>query len=283
MQLLRYLRPAYWFSAHNHVKFAAIMPHPTQPPQPVPTDLGPNFATQRTGWRPESDQPAGEPKEPLEEPWSPAVITKGTSNGESGLPFIFPVATEKATRFLALDKCLPRRRYLQVVDLDLPSSSELHYDLEWLVILKMAQRYFPVSLNRSPSGPFTKLKSDLQDKEMVRKTREWLLKRAAEHADGKYANLKVPLNFVDATQSAFEATDNPQTREFLEFMDITDNVIASDMAKPFPASAVDEDPAAKRQCREEPSSNTDPSEIALDGDMFFTCTCVGACVCGASA
>jgi len=46
--------------------------------------------------------------------------------------------TAQMTRFLSLDKCMPRRQYLSV--LHLPSSSEnnrkLRYNLEWLTILK---------------------------------------------------------------------------------------------------------------------------------------------------
>ncbi len=58
-QLLKELQPAYWFSAHMHVKFPALVPHAT-PHHPTP-----------------SSQPA-------------------------------------CTHFLALDKCLPGRGFLQV-------------------------------------------------------------------------------------------------------------------------------------------------------------------------
>ncbi len=60
MRLLQHLKPAHWFSAHLHTKFAALYEHP-----PI-----------------ESADPS--------------------------------VQQPQVTKFLALDKCLPRRSFLQV-------------------------------------------------------------------------------------------------------------------------------------------------------------------------
>lgn len=66
--LLKELRPDYWFSAHMHVKFAAVV----------------NHAAAASG------------------------STNGRSSGGGG------GGRSSATKFLALDKCLPRRGFLQV-------------------------------------------------------------------------------------------------------------------------------------------------------------------------
>jgi lariat debranching enzyme len=67
-QLLEVLQPDYWFSAHLHVKFPAVVPHRQQ---------------QQQQGQQQQQQFAG--------------------NGQ------------KVTRFLALDKCLPGRDFLQVI------------------------------------------------------------------------------------------------------------------------------------------------------------------------
>lgn len=89
MQVLRSLRPTYWFSAHMHVKF-------------------------------------------------PAIVSHQSSN-----------SSETCTKFLALDKVLPRRDFLQILDIqvdcetdqhDQPQLEEgehpVHLDLEWLTVLR---------------------------------------------------------------------------------------------------------------------------------------------------
>ncbi len=95
-ELLEALKPSYWFSAHLHVKFPALVEHP------------------------------------------------------DGME----------TRFLALDKCLPRRRFLQVLDIGPPlpegeSRPLLEWDSAWLAILRSTDHLLsvkPQATNHMP-GP----------------------------------------------------------------------------------------------------------------------------------
>ena len=78
------VQPEFWFAAHLHCKFAALVPH------------------------------------------------KG----------------EKHTKFLALDKCLPRRQFLQVLEIGKPVESEeevvMKYVPAWLAILRSTNHLLSV-------------------------------------------------------------------------------------------------------------------------------------------
>jgi lariat debranching enzyme len=91
-QLLKKLKPKYWFSAHLHVKFACVYKH-------------------------DSDE-------------------------------------HPTTKFLSLDKCLPRRRFLQVIEFENTNALDqkhLSLDPEWMCILKKTDSLLSVnSYNQAP-------------------------------------------------------------------------------------------------------------------------------------
>ncbi|UYV79748.1 FHDC1 [Cordylochernes scorpioides] len=105
--LLKKLKPDYWFSAHLHCKFAALVKHDS----------------------------------------------------------------ENTTRFLALDKCLPRRNFLQILDIPKMTSTTLQYDPEWLSILKQTDHLLNIErCNTFMPGPgcndrwdFTPTKEELEE------------------------------------------------------------------------------------------------------------------------
>lgn len=121
MGLLQTLRPDWWFSAHLHVRFEAVVKHggseqgpgegnpPVVPQNPEEivisdedVDEG-NVATEvalTSDLRPTTAQ-------------NPDEITL-VNEDEFIEPVPGPVTPQSETKFIALDKCLPRRAFLEV-------------------------------------------------------------------------------------------------------------------------------------------------------------------------
>ncbi|XP_034251071.1 lariat debranching enzyme [Thrips palmi] len=167
-ELLHHLKPSYWFSAHLHCKFSALIRHIS-----------------------EDDSPS------------------------------------KSTKFLALDKCLPNRRFLQILDIAHQEDKEitLEYDLEWLTILSLTNHLLSIkqSFNYMP-GPGSK--------------ERWKFTPTKEEMDFVFkkfsGNLKIPLNFSQTVQ-AYSSSDrsgnkqpaarvNPQTMAFCDRLGIDDPI-----------------------------------------------------------
>ncbi|OQR67426.1 lariat debranching enzyme-like, partial [Tropilaelaps mercedesae] len=157
-KVLDIVRPGYWFAAHLHVKFAALVPH------------------------------------------------------EDG----------SKTRFLALDKCLPNRDFLQVIEMP-GKAGPLRYDAEWLCILRKTRHLESTSQCNSYALP---VEGELvvSEEEIDALIEEW------------QSDLRVPENFAqtappflaDAPPGPVTMYENPQTIAFLQKLGYTKDTSRSD-------------------------------------------------------
>ena len=245
--VLQTLQPAYWFSAHLHVKYAALYSH----------DANTRQARQRT------EKGAGESKQS-----SSASPSSGSSR------------TPRVTRFLALDKALPNRDYMQILPLtshtvsasfhstssSTPSSDSssgndtskplrLQYDIDWLCVLRKTAHLTPLTRQRAPLPTSSYRPTDDDRSDMRERLRTAYRKRRAQQRqtdmeagrlhDGRTeeeeeeddAMLNVPLSFVTTVREDESSTQqqqqpavfvrDEQTRALFEMLGVEDTFSAA--------------------------------------------------------
>ncbi|KIL68422.1 hypothetical protein M378DRAFT_158220 [Amanita muscaria Koide BX008] len=130
--LLKTLKPERWFAAHLHTYYEATVEHESssgsrtglsvaQNPDEIVIDDFDDETSAQPVTSVETKQESEEPADVEHHQHSPQYAS---------------------TRFLALDKCLPRRKYLEVIDLDSDNSSQppnLCFDPEWLAVTRAFQ------------------------------------------------------------------------------------------------------------------------------------------------
>lgn len=161
-ELLHKLQPKYWFAAHLHCKFAAVVPHKSDE----------NLST---------------------------------------------------TKFLALDKCLPKRNFLQILDIgekaNLPI--ELKYDPEWLCILQLTDHLLNVNKQISyMPGPGGSERWDFKITEPEKNELKKLMN--LDLIIPKNFQITAPVHSPSEKIDTFQVHTNPQTVQFCQKLKIRD-------------------------------------------------------------
>ncbi|KIY47139.1 hypothetical protein FISHEDRAFT_66180 [Fistulina hepatica ATCC 64428] len=173
MGLLRNLQPRWWFAAHLHTRFEASVAHENAPAEAetvaeAQQPQGLQNPDEITIDEDDFDAPVASSAEAASSEAAPAGAQEtqaslrnddeiALDDEEVGVapppaPVIPPPKAQhnnqrngRVTRFLALDKCLPRRKFLEIIDIPPLSGNEqegapqLCFDREWLAITRAFQ------------------------------------------------------------------------------------------------------------------------------------------------
>ncbi|BDA50256.1 Lariat debranching enzyme [Coccomyxa sp. Obi] len=238
--LLKTLQPSYWFSAHLHVKFAALYRHDGASTA-APANPGASGRASADG---------------------PAAHSNGAAESAEREIQMDGGGGERTTAFLALDKCLPGRGFLQVVELpDAVGPKVFSYDEEWLAILRTTHSLLSIKRKPSPLPGMGALRRG-PNPEDVQYVREAVAARGGPEVPQNFTPT-VPGHDGRARRGVMpsQPVRNPQTLAFLEMLGLPYNLDDSSAASPAHASAAS---AASSQANPEEIDIDNPEEIELE-------------------
>jgi hypothetical protein len=224
--LLHSLKPRHWFAAHLHVKFEAVVRHD-----------GNEVSNDATMKKKSSAM--------LESNESTVFVGLESNEGicSDSAETNIESLTDQMTRFLSLDKCLPKRRHLQILHVE-PSSSRvasggalsseeesnkawLEYDPTWLAIHRRTEGWSQRNRNKV-NIPRDYFEQNPIARDEVQDVLTKLQTTASKH---DVCNpLAIPLNFFQTVRAhdprsmqqtyspPLPMVGNPQTDQFLEMM-----------------------------------------------------------------
>ncbi|KAF3049819.1 hypothetical protein E8E11_004776 [Didymella keratinophila] len=166
----------------------------------------------------------------------PAAFARSIFEKPKTLPFPADI-TNKTTKFLALDKCLPKRSFLQLLVItphspnDLQRPLQLEYDTEWLAITRVFASDLQVG---DPDAQVPADKGDAYYRPLIEEQITWV-----EENIVKAGKMTIPHDFAQSApvydpaqgihvQEEPQEYDNPHTQAFCDLLQIPNAFHASE-------------------------------------------------------
>jgi lariat debranching enzyme len=265
------LRPAHWFSAHMHTKFAGLWEHadlkditsgpePTKNAEEIELDVAEDGPTAAPKNEAEIDlgmdddevapevnavhadtEPPNNANGTSEVPQDirdllPESFARAKFEPKPTLPFPTDI-TNKTTRFLALDKCLSKRSFLQLIEITPHSQAELQrplqlqYDHEWLAITRVFANDLQLG---DPDAQVPTDEGDVHYRSLIEEEMNWV-----EDHIVKVGKMIIPQDFAQTAPNYEPASgihvpelpqeyNNPHTQAFCDLLQIHNAFHASE-------------------------------------------------------